>query len=212
MVGVEGGPNLSKKFEKMAQTSKPKLPSERKKPGPKPWATEPQECRLMEGVPGYRQAQAKKPKRNAISKFLDDFMPTWWAEFPLREGVTAAADRASANGSRITVPQKKIAGGVSVRDIFPRNSRALKAEELYSRKYYQTRVKPLVEDKKEEGSTQGQILNLVKAMTKEVFAQESEEIREEILIELKNQLPIKPTVGEEMTPEMFAAALKSAPG
>ncbi|PBK62566.1 hypothetical protein ARMSODRAFT_1024765 [Armillaria solidipes] len=205
----------------MARTSKPKLPGEPwKKPRPKPWATEEQDCKLLEGVPGYREAQAKKPKRNAISKFLDDFMLTWWAIFPLQEGVTAATDRAisvvsmleSINGSRITVPQKKTGGGASVRDIFPRNSRALKAEELYSRKYYQTHVKHLVEDKKEEGSMQGQILNLVKATTKEVFAQESKEIREEILIELKNQPPIKPTAGEEMTPEMFAAALKSAPG
>ncbi len=92
-----------------------------------------------------------------------------------------------------------------MQDIFPRNSRALKAEALYSRKYYNTCTKHLVEDKKEEGSTQGQILNLVKATTKEVFAQESKEICEDILMEVKNQPPIKPTsVGEEMTPEMFA--------
>ncbi|KAK0457571.1 uncharacterized protein EV420DRAFT_1480637 [Desarmillaria tabescens] len=70
----------------------------------------------------------------------------------------------------------------------------------------------LVEDKKEEGSSRGEILNLVKATTKEVFVQESEEIQEEILTEVKNQPDVKPTVNEEKTPKMFAAALKSAPG
>ncbi len=61
----------------------------------------------------------------------------------------------------------------------------LKVEKLYSQKYYETHIKQLVENKKEESSTQGQILNLVKVTTKEIFAQESEEIHEEILIELK---------------------------
>ncbi len=59
----------------MAQTLKPKLPGKpQKKPGPKPWATEEQDCKLLEGIPSYCEAQAKKPKQNAISKFLDNFM------------------------------------------------------------------------------------------------------------------------------------------
>ncbi len=62
------------------------------KPGPKPWASGVQWNYLEGGVPKYRTAQEQKGKKAVISNFLDNFMPGWWLEFPLKGTMTADAD------------------------------------------------------------------------------------------------------------------------
>lgn len=54
---------------------------------------------------------------------------------------------------------------------------ALKVEEVYSCKYYNEWVKPLVDVRKEGTSSRGDVLKIIKEMTKEVFEGESEEIQ-----------------------------------
>ncbi|KAK0458722.1 uncharacterized protein EV420DRAFT_1678670 [Desarmillaria tabescens] len=199
----------------MARKSTPQpLDAPRKKPGPKPWATPDQWDHLEGGIPGYRCAQGTKGKKAAIDNFIEDFMPTWWEKFPLEGDRTAEGDRKRIkqwfqNHGSI----KKAATGIHIRDIFPKQrSRALKPVELYSHKYYKSRVKPFVDEKKKGATTQGEVLNIVKETTREMFVSEPEEIRQEILTEAKEQPPLVPAKDGIMTPEMYAAAIKVAPG
>lgn len=62
------------------------------KPGLKPWASGVQWNYLEGGVPEYCTTQEQKGKKAAISSFLDDFMPGWWLEFPLKGTMTAKVD------------------------------------------------------------------------------------------------------------------------
>ncbi len=101
---------------------------------------------------------------------------------------------------------KKAAAGVRMHDIFPKQrSHALKAEELYSQKYYESRVKPVVDEKKKGATSRGEVLNIMKTTTKEMFAAEAEDIREEILTEVKEQPALVPKKDGVMTPKMYAA-------
>ncbi|SJL07020.1 uncharacterized protein ARMOST_10363 [Armillaria ostoyae] len=185
----------------------------RKKSGPKPWA-DPEQWEYLEGgIPGYRVAQATKGKKAAINNFVEELLPLWWDKFPLKGDRTVALDRKHIkewyqnHGS-----VKKAAASVRIRDIFPKQrSRALKAEELYSQKYYESRVKPVVDEKKKDAMSQGEILNMVKTTMKEMFAAEAEDIREEILTEVKEQPSLVPEKDGVMTPEMYAAGIKAAP-
>ncbi|PBK81385.1 hypothetical protein ARMGADRAFT_1091284 [Armillaria gallica] len=56
-----------------------------------------------------------------------------------------------------------------------------------------------------------EILNIVKMTMKEMFMAEAEDIREEILTEVKEQPSLVPRKDGVMTPEMYAAGIKAAP-
>ncbi len=82
--------------------------------------------------------------------------------------------------------------------------RALTAEEIYSQKFYATRVKPIVIQRKKEGSMRGEVLKLIKDTTKEVFEAESNEVRQMVLQWVKEQVPLAATEDGVLTPEMYA--------
>ncbi|KAK0227422.1 hypothetical protein EDD85DRAFT_958042 [Armillaria nabsnona] len=188
----------------MARKSMPKpLDAPWKKSRPKPWADPDQWQYLKGGIPGYRVAQATKGKKAAINNFLEEFLPLWWDKFLLKGNRTAAMDHKHIkewyqnHGS-----VKKATTSVHIHDIFPKQqSCVLKAEKMYSQKYYESRVKPMVDEKK-------------KGATLEMFAAEADDIREEILMETKEQPTLVPGKDGVMTPEMYATyviALKAAP-
>lgn len=77
-------------------------------------------------------------------------------------------------------------------------------EEVYSQKYYDERVKPIVDEKKKGVSSRGEVLKIVKETTKEVFVGEANDICKEILREVKAQAVLVPGKDRVMMPEMYA--------
>ncbi|SJL11244.1 uncharacterized protein ARMOST_14647 [Armillaria ostoyae] len=193
----------------------PPAPVEWKKRGPKPWATAEQWSFLEGGVPEYHGAQSVKGKNAAIATFIKDFMPKFWTRFPLEGDRTKDGDiKRVKEWFQNHGSAKKVETAACLADMFAKpRTRALKAEEVYSRQYYAERIKPLVDQRKIGISTRGEVLKIIKETTKEVFEVESEEVRNQILELTKEQVPL--SVAENgigpITPEMFAAALAAAP-
>ncbi len=62
----------------------------------------------------------------------------------------------------------------------------------------------MVDEKKKGVTSQGEILNIVKTTTKEIFEAEADDVREEIMTEVKEQLALVPGKDGVMMPEMYA--------
>ncbi|KAK0430443.1 hypothetical protein EV421DRAFT_1912921 [Armillaria borealis] len=149
-----------------------------KKPGLKPWATPELWAFLETGIPDYRSAQAVKGKTSAIDTFLNDFMPKFWVVHPIAGTRMAASDRMRIKQWFQNHGNKKVETVVRISDIFAKpKTRALKAEEVYSRLYYQDRIKPVVDERKAGVSSRAEVLRIIKDMTKELFNAESPEVR-----------------------------------
>ncbi|SJK99606.1 uncharacterized protein ARMOST_02914 [Armillaria ostoyae] len=193
----------------------PPAPVERKKRGPKPWATAEQWSFLEGGVPEYRGAQSVKGKNAAIATFIKDFMPKFWTRFPLEGDRTKDGDiKRVKEWFQNHGSAKKVETAAHLADMFAKpRTRALKAEEVYSCQYYAECIKPLVDQRKIGISTRGEVLKIIKETTKEVFEAESEEVQNQVLELTKEQVPLSVTengIGP-ITLEMFAAALAAAP-
>lgn len=87
------------------------------------------------------------------------------------------------------------------------DTRRLKAVELYSQRYYPSRIKPLVEAKiEEENIAKPQVLNCIRTTTQAAWSAETEEVKEEILMLWSAQA--KPETSKETgekSPEEYAA-------
>ncbi len=75
---------------------------------------------------------------------------------------------------------------------------------MYSQKYYESQVKPTVDEKKKGATSRGEVLNIMKTTTREMFAAEADDICEEILTETKEQPALVPGKDGVMTPKMYA--------
>ncbi len=75
---------------------------------------------------------------------------------------------------------------------------------MYSQKFYAMQVKPIILERKKEGSTRGEMLKLIKDTMKEVFDAESEEVRQMVLQWVKEQVPLTAVEDGVLTPEMYA--------
>ncbi len=101
--------------------------------------------------------------------------------------------------------KKTEASTVCISNIFPKpRTHALTVEEMYSQKFYVMRVKPIILERKKEGSTRGEMLKLIKDTTKEVFDAESEEVCQMVLQWVKEQVPLTTVEDGILTPEMYA--------
>ncbi|PBK83238.1 hypothetical protein ARMGADRAFT_1038034 [Armillaria gallica] len=175
----------------------------------------PKQWEHLEGdVLGYQATHGVKGKVAAINNFIKvNFLPSWWKKFPL-------TGERTANGDHTHMKQwfqnhgsiKKTATRLGMHDLFSKQqSHTLKAEKVYSQRYYKAWVKPIVNEKKKGCSSQGEMLKLVKETTKEVFVAKADDIHEEILKETKEQAVLVPGKDGVMTPEMYATALQVAP-
>ncbi len=101
---------------------------------------------------------------------------------------------------------KKIeASTVHISNIFPKlKTCALMAEEMYLQKFYAMQIKPIILERKKEGSTWGKMLKLIKDTTKEVFDAESKEVRQMVLQWVKEQVPLTAVEDGVLTPKMYA--------
>lgn len=65
----------------------------------------------------------------------------------------------------------------------------------------------MVDEKKKGTTSRGETLNIVKTMTKEIFEAEADDIREEIMTEVKEQPALVPGKDGVMMPEMYAMSV-----
>ncbi len=65
----------------------------------------------------------------------------------------------------------------------------------------------MVDEKKKGAMSRGEILNIVKTTTKEIFEAEADDIREEIMTEVKEQPALVPGKHGVMMPAMYAMSV-----
>ncbi|KAH9918024.1 uncharacterized protein B0H18DRAFT_1123294 [Fomitopsis serialis] len=189
---------------------------------PTRWSTEAETSFLLSKVDTFRTHQ--------LSQSLQRFWPTvyreWFAAFPEKPRVLpdVEGELSQEQNERLQLAiqsrQKQIynwfnnlssqqnrkAKSTSTRvsaNLFKKkSSRGLKEIEVYSRKYYDDRVKPLVDEelKGRTNVSRGERLNIIKAKTEEKFKVETESIKAEIkadMLALRTMAATSEKDGEE---------------
>ncbi|TFY57514.1 hypothetical protein EVJ58_g6971 [Rhodofomes roseus] len=170
---------------------------------PQRWTTEEQFQWLVSWGSSFRQHR----EAGTLSRFWPEVGREWFKVFPerntlypdfhgpLTEDEAAALDKAIGNRAKRLrnwfnnkngqKARRAESARVDLNILKPRGRRALQATEVYSRKYYKDRVKPLVDDALKSGDYDKTArLNLIKRLTRETYEDESPEIKAEVEAEV----------------------------
>ncbi|KAG1835776.1 hypothetical protein F4604DRAFT_1944162 [Suillus subluteus] len=168
---------------------------------PPRWTSTEQSLWLQNEMPGYLQMQKEKK----LSRFFDALFPRWFSDFPEETELNGspaldslnATDSVEQEDNQSNSPPIRAAerhkgkttpGGSSTSRALSvllgqraRGTQDLKEIEVYSKLHYESKVKPLVSDTLKNNDVQPtQRLSTVRQHTTECFADESEEVKQEI--------------------------------
>ncbi|KAH9836853.1 uncharacterized protein C8Q71DRAFT_858050 [Rhodofomes roseus] len=170
---------------------------------PQRWTTEEQFEWLSAWGSSFRQHR----EASTLSRFWPEVAREWFKVFPerntlypdfhgpLTEDEASALDKAIGNRAKRLrnwfnnkngqKARKAESARVDLSILKPRGRRALQPTEVYSRKYYKDRVKPLVDDALKSGNYDKPArLNLIKRLTRETYEGEDPDIKAEVEAEV----------------------------
>ncbi|KAG6871563.1 hypothetical protein C0992_010733, partial [Termitomyces sp. T32_za158] len=166
-----------------------------------------------------------------LNKFWPGFERKWFKRWPAMldddSAVISPEDRDLKLGSVIAAKKKQLKewfqnqsqsmkrgkkNGASI-DFNPKSSRRLQATEVYAAKYYESKIKPKVDEKLSAMEDRPRYtIGVVKNTIKEAWDAESEEVRLEVLEEVNNARKKLLSPSESVrTPQHYATVIESIP-
>ena len=89
--------------------------------------------------------------------------------------------------------------------VIPGRMRQLKPEEMYSKLFYKSKIKPRVDRTDMKGMAKGDKLNLVKKLTREMYGAEEESVKLQVMEKLEERAKSMEdaALDDEPTPERY---------